>query len=141
MASEQPVVLGMICTFDPNELSLLQSHLDKYSNQITLIPYDEGSKEQHPTVEGIFIYGLHKYINAEFMDLYPNLRVIATTSAGTDHIDVNEATKRGIKVGNVQNEVRDSTADHAFALLLAAARNVVEGDSICKSSSFDFKVV
>jgi len=66
------------------------------------------------------------------MDLFPNLRVVSNAGAGVDHIDVKAATERGIKVGSTKNEVVDSTADMAFALLLAAARKVVLEDSKCR---------
>lgn len=71
---------------------------------------------------------LTERIDAELMDAAgPQLKVISSMSVGVDHIDVAEATKRGIPVGNTPGVLTDATADQAFALLLAAARRVVEG--------------
>jgi glyoxylate reductase len=68
---------------------------------------------------------LTERIDAELMDAAgPQLKVISSMSVGVDHIDVAEATKRGIPVGNTPGVLTDATADQAFALLLAAARRV-----------------
>ncbi|MBI2227418.1 MAG: D-glycerate dehydrogenase, partial [Betaproteobacteria bacterium] len=65
-------------------------------------------------------------VDAELMDAAPRLRVVSNFAVGYDNIDIAEATKRGIFVGNTPDVLTDATADLAFALLLAAARRVVE---------------
>jgi len=55
------------------------------------------------------------------------LRVISQMAVGYDNIDVAAATARGIPVGHTPGVLTDTTADFAFALLLAAARRIVEG--------------
>lgn len=68
-------------------------------------------------------------VDAGLMDAAgPSLKVISNHAVGVDNIDVEEATRRGIPVGNTPDILTDTTADFAFALLLAAARRVVEGD-------------
>lgn len=72
---------------------------------------------------------LTEKIDAELMDAAgPQLKVISSMSVGVDHVDVAAATARGIPVGNTPGVLTDATADMAFALLLAAARRVVEGE-------------
>ncbi|MEM3607725.1 MAG: glyoxylate reductase [Candidatus Bathyarchaeia archaeon] len=61
------------------------------------------------------------------------LRVISSYSAGVDHIDVDAATKAGIYVTNTPDVLTDATADHAWALLMAAARRIVEADKYVRS--------
>jgi lactate dehydrogenase-like 2-hydroxyacid dehydrogenase len=56
-----------------------------------------------------------------------SIRVIANVAVGFDNIDVPAATRQGILVTNTPDVLTDTTADFAFALLLAAARRVVEG--------------
>lgn len=56
------------------------------------------------------------------------LKVISNYAVGFDNIDVAAATRRGIPVGNTPGILTNATADFAFALLLAAARRVVEGE-------------
>ena len=67
-------------------------------------------------------------IDGEIMDRAPHLKVIANVAVGYDNIDVLAATARGIMVTNTPDVLTDTTADFAFALLLAAARRVAEGD-------------
>ncbi|HUU84309.1 MAG TPA: D-glycerate dehydrogenase [Phycisphaerae bacterium] len=57
----------------------------------------------------------------------PQCRVFACYGAGTDHIDLPAARRLGIAVTNTPGVLTDATADLAWALLLAAARRVVEG--------------
>ena len=67
-------------------------------------------------------------VDAGLMDAAgPGLRVISNYAVGYDNIDVAEATGRGIPVGNTPGVLTETTADMAFALLMAAARRVVEG--------------
>ena len=68
-------------------------------------------------------------IDGEVMDAAgAQLKVISNHAVGFDNIDVPAATRRGIPVGNTPGILTDATADFAFALLLAAARRVVEGE-------------
>jgi len=56
------------------------------------------------------------------------LRIIANMAVGYDNIDVRCATQHGIYVTNTPDVLTEATADLAFALLLAVARRIVEGD-------------
>jgi lactate dehydrogenase-like 2-hydroxyacid dehydrogenase len=68
-------------------------------------------------------------IDGEVMDAAgPGLKVISNHAVGVDNIDLHAATARGIPVGNTPGILTDATADFAFALLMAAARRVVEGE-------------
>ncbi|WOJ97585.1 D-glycerate dehydrogenase [Congregibacter brevis] len=67
-------------------------------------------------------------IDKALLDTHPQLRFIASMSVGVDHIDVKAATARGIAVGNTPGVLVETTADASFALLLAAARRLVEAD-------------
>lgn len=68
-------------------------------------------------------------IDAAVMDAAgPQLKVISNCAVGVDNIDLAAAAQRGIPVGNTPGILTETTADFAFALLMAAARRVVEGD-------------
>lgn len=58
----------------------------------------------------------------------PRLRVVANRAVGMDNVDIPEATRRGILLSNTPGVLTDSCADFTFALILAAARNVVMAD-------------
>ncbi len=64
------------------------------------------------------------------------LKVISNCAVGYDNIDVAEASRRGIPVGNTPGVLTDTTADFAFALLMAAARRVVEGDRFTRQGKW-----
>lgn len=66
-------------------------------------------------------------VDAELLDRAPKLRVVANYAVGFDNIDVAACTERGVAVGNTPGVLTDTTADFAFALLMSAARRVVEG--------------
>ncbi len=68
-------------------------------------------------------------IDGEIMDAAgPQLKVISNHAVGFDNVDVPAATARGIPVGNTPGILTDATADFAFALLMTAARRVVESE-------------
>ena len=56
------------------------------------------------------------------------MRAVANLAVGTDNIDLDAAAERGIPVGNTPDVLTDATADIAFALLLAVARRLAEGE-------------
>ncbi len=65
-------------------------------------------------------------IDAALLDACPHLRVVSNMAVGYDNIDVAAATARGVLVGNTPDVLDETTADAAFALLLAAARRIPE---------------
>jgi glyoxylate reductase len=65
-------------------------------------------------------------VDQELLDAAPLLRAVANYAVGNDNIDLAATTARGIAVGVTPNVLTDATADLAFALLLAAARNLPE---------------
>jgi glyoxylate reductase len=67
-------------------------------------------------------------VDAELFDAAPSVKAVANLAVGTDNIDLHEAKKRGIAVGNTPGVLTDATADIAFALLLNIARRVNEGE-------------
>ena len=77
-------------------------------------------------VEGLLCL-LTDRVDAELLDNAPNLKVVSNYAVGFDNIDVAECTKRGIPVGNTPGVLTDTTADLTWALLMAAARRIVEG--------------
>ena len=79
------------------------------------------------TYEALITYG-HPPIDGAFMDLMTQLRLISNFGVGVDHIDLAAAKERGLPVGYTPNLMNGAAADMTFALLLAAARNVVVGD-------------
>lgn len=80
---------------------------------------------------------LTEKVDSEFMDAAgPQLKVISNFAVGYNNIDVAEATRRGIRVGNTPGVLTDATADMAFALLISAARRIVEGQDFIRAGKW-----
>lgn len=95
--------------------------------QDRLPPAREAILEQVRGCDGLLTL-LTDPIDAEVMDAAgPQLKVISNYAVGFDNIDVPAATARGIVVTNTPEVLTETTADLAFALLLAAARRLPEG--------------
>jgi glyoxylate reductase len=72
-------------------------------------------------------------IDAELLGATPSLKAVANYAVGTDNIDLETATARGIPVGNTPDVLTETTADLAFALMLAVARRIVEADAYVRA--------
>lgn len=71
----------------------------------------------------IFIYS---HITKEILDAMQNLKFISTMSTGFDHIDIEECKKRNIIVSTVPTYGENTVAEHAFALIFAISRRIIE---------------
>ena len=108
-------------------LAMLEAecHVERNDQDCTLPP--EELAERLADREGILCQ-LTDRMDAALLAKAPSLRVIANVAVGYDNIDVACATRLGILVTNTPGVLTETTADFAFALLLAAARRVVEAD-------------
>ena len=79
---------------------------------------------------------LHDRVDAEVINASPNLRLIASMAITPAGVDVAAATARRIPVTAIPPFVTEATADLHWALLLAVARRVVEGDRALRSGIF-----
>ncbi len=76
-------------------------------------------------------------IDSEFFDAAgPQLKVVSQIAVGYNNIDVAEATRRGVAVGYTPDVLTDTTADFAFALLMASARLIVPGHTAAHDGSW-----
>jgi lactate dehydrogenase-like 2-hydroxyacid dehydrogenase len=76
---------------------------------------------------------LTERVDAEFLDAAgPGLLVVANTAVGYDNVDVVAATERGVRVTNTPGVLDGATADLTMALILAAARRVLDGDRLLR---------
>jgi glyoxylate reductase len=97
-------------------------------------PHDELVERVKP-IEGLLSM-LTDRIDADLMAAAPDLRAIANYAVGYDNIDLQAAAARNIPVGNTPDVLTDATADLAFALLMAAARKLVEADAAVREGDW-----
>ena len=91
--------------------------------------------EKAPNIDGLLSLLTDK-IDANLMKSAPKLKVISNMAVGYDNVDVPEATSRGIVVGYTPGVLTETTADFAFALLMAATRRVVEADAYTRKGQW-----
>jgi glyoxylate reductase len=93
-------------------------------------------KENIRDADGL-LCSLVNRIDREVIDEAEKLKVISTFSVGYDHIDVNYAKSKKIRIGYTPEVLTDATADLIFGLMLAAARRIVEGDKLIRSGKWN----
>lgn len=91
--------------------------------------------KENPDTEALISF-LSDKIDKEIIDLGRNLRIIANYAVGYNNIDVEYAGQKGIAVTNTPDVLTNATADFTMALILAAARHVVEGDDFVRKGKF-----
>ncbi|MDD4875989.1 MAG: D-glycerate dehydrogenase [Dehalococcoidales bacterium] len=119
-----------------------QEAIDKISQDTTievwpeeLPPPYEVLLEKSKDSEGLLTL-LSDKIDANLINSAPKLKVVSNYAVGYDNIDITEATKHHIVIGNTPGVLTGTTADLAFALLMAAARRVVEADKYTRKGQW-----
>ncbi len=85
--------------------------------------------------DGVLVMPSEK-INAEFLEAAPRCKVVANMAVGYDNIDVPALTARGVLATNTPDVLTETTADIAWALLMAAARRLVEGQRMIEAGQW-----
>lgn len=98
-------------------------------------PSDAVLQQIIPNLDGILCL-LTDPIDRPLIEAAPRLRVISQMAVGYDNIDIAAATTRGIPVGHTPDVLTDATADFTWALLMAAARRVVEADRFTRTDQW-----
>lgn len=101
---------------------------------------EEVTTDQRQTVDALSVF-VDTEVRVETLDALPNLRFIATRSAGFDHIDVTAATERGIVISRVPHYGTRTVAEFAIALMFALSRNAFRAytDMLQRSSLSDLE--
>ncbi len=119
----------------PSARAILESHFDmEYWPVQEKMPRAE--LLQRVADKDALICLLTEKIDSELLAAAPRLRIVSTVSVGYDHIDVAACTQRGVMVTNTPGVLDETTADLAWALLMAIARRVVEGDAWMRTGTW-----
>ena len=117
-------------------LDLVRAHCDADVWEAPLPPPREALLARVRGVAGILAL-LTDRIDSGVLDAAgPGLRVVSNFAVGVDNIDLAAATARAVAVGNTPGVLTETTADLAFALLLAAARHIVAGDRYVRAGKW-----
>jgi phosphogluconate 2-dehydrogenase len=88
-----------------------------------------------PRAHGLL--GASLKLDAELLDLAPDLQAIASVSVGVDNYDIDYLTERRILLSNTPDVLTETTADTGFALILATARRVVELANLVRAGQWN----
>jgi D-3-phosphoglycerate dehydrogenase len=80
-------------------------------------------------------------VTAELLDRMPWCRLVTLPGIGTDSVDLNAATARGVVVSNVPLAAVDDVANHAVALLCACMRRLVQLDAAVRRGHYSLDVM
>ncbi|XP_059921342.1 glyoxylate/hydroxypyruvate reductase B isoform X2 [Gadus macrocephalus] len=107
--------------------SLVEDHF-------TVIDFEKmaSQPEVKQKIQAILVWGCSTYINSSFLQGLPNLKVVVNGGVGVDHLDIPLINSFGVKVTNTPDVVCKPTADLAMGLMLASARNIIQGDSFSR---------
>ena len=107
--------------------------IDQYDSELAL-PRDELLRRVHHASALLPILG--DRVDKELLEAAPRLRVVANHAVGYDNVDVPACTARGVWVTNTPDVLTDATADLAWALILALARRLREGERMLRAGQF-----
>lgn len=122
---------------------LPQEALDRIAAQCEMTLYDDGAGAMPRDRLLAEVAGkagavtlLTDRVDDEFLDAAgPQLGIVANYAVGFDNIDVPACTRHGVLASNTPEVLTETTADTAFALMLAAARRIAEGDRFLRAGT------
>jgi glyoxylate reductase len=79
---------------------------------------------------------LTEKVNEDLLRVAPKLRIVANVAVGFDNIDIEACTRRGVVATNTPGVLDETTADFAWALLMAVARRLPEGETLARSGTW-----
>jgi glyoxylate reductase len=134
MAKPRPTVV--VTRAIPREaLDLLAVHTNVEANTAD-VGYTREELISHARDADAIVALLTDRIDDAILAACPNLKVVANVAVGYDNVDIPAAARRGVVVTNTPGVLTDATADFAWALLLAAARNIVPADRYVRDGRF-----
>ncbi len=116
-------------------IDYLKQHCDVDSNQAD-VPYTPEALAAKLADRDGLMCALTDRVDAALIGRAPQLKAVANIAVGYNNIDVPACTARGIKVTNTPGVLDDSTADLAFALMLATARRITEVESYIRKGEW-----
>jgi glyoxylate reductase len=116
-------------------LTLLRQHFD-----VDVWPHDRPPTREELIREcrgrDALVCLLTEKVDAEVLAALPTVRIVANVAVGFDNLDVKAGTAAGVVMTNTPGVLDETTADLAFALMMASARRIIEGDRLMRSGTW-----
>jgi gluconate 2-dehydrogenase len=120
----------------PEAIERLQRHFEVESNQEDQLFSADELKAKMRDKDGIITTPTER-ISADIISAAPRVKAICNMAVGYNNIDVDAATAAGIMVTNTPDVLNETTADFAWALLLASARRVTEAEHWLRAGKWE----
>ncbi|XP_064410237.1 probable 2-ketogluconate reductase [Latimeria chalumnae] len=130
---EKPYILT---SYSGGHGGLLQEHVDIIENHFRIIWFEDYNKNKEvlaSEIQAVFEWNFEPKVDRELLQGLSNVKIIVNSGAGVDHLDVPMISSFGISVANTPHGVSDPTVDIGMALMLASAKNLMEGVHIVAS--------
>jgi len=116
-------------------LSLLKAHFD-----CEVWPHDRPPTRDELvagcTNKDALVCLLTEKVDADVLRAIPSVKIVANVAVGYDNLDIAAGTAAGVVMTNTPGVLDDTTADLAFALILATARRLAEADRLTRSGTW-----
>ncbi len=132
--SSKPRVL-VARTIFPDIIEALRKHFDVQVHEDPAPMTPDALRAAMQGKRGAFVTGTER-IDAALLNACPDLRAVCNMVVGTNHVDIDACTARGILVTNTPDVLTDTTADLGFALMMAAARRIAESEHFLRAGKW-----
>lgn len=130
----KPAVLVCRAVF-PDIVDRLREHFEVETNEADVV-WSRAELIQHLQGKaGVFITGTQP-IDGALLDACPALRAVCSMAVGYNNVDVPACTAHGVLVSNAPDVLTETTADFGFALMMATARRIAEGEHFLRSGAW-----
>ena len=119
----------------PEVLQRLRQHFDVEDNPADTVFTAAELVQRLQGKQGAFTTGSER-ITAELLAACPQLRVVANMAVGYNNFDIAACTARGVLATNTPDVLTETTADFGFALMMATARRMAEGEHFLRSGAW-----
>lgn len=130
--------VALVHTIFP-KLDIEYEEIEKAGGEL-VVAKDQAKEEMIRVVQDAdAIVTVYAEVTEKIIDAAKKCKIIVRTGIGTNNIDINAATKRGIYVANVPDYCFDEVSDHAIALALALSRKIVLLNQKVKRGEWNFE--
>ena len=117
-------------------IAKLEKHFEVEHNQADLVWSKQQLTQKLAGKVGAFTTGSER-IDDEVLATAPQLKICANMAVGYNNFDVDAMTARGVLATNAPDVLTETTADFGFALLMATARRIAEGEHFLRAGKWD----
>lgn len=137
---QNPELPQVLVLKPPTVLRLFEDHFSSRFHLLKAweseLPQDQYLAIHAQSVQAVLCFGAGTRISADVIRKVPSLRLVVTTSAGVNHIDLSECRARGITIANAGVVFSEDCADYAVGLLIDVMRKISASDRYVRNGNW-----